>query len=58
MTTTWRHTWARVAGEGGVIIGSILIALAIDALWEARQEAELTREHLEALVSEFRSVQD
>jgi hypothetical protein len=41
-----------------VIIGSILIALALDALWEARQEAELTREHLEALVSEFRSVQD
>jgi len=32
--------WRRVFVEGGVIVGSILLAFGIDAWWERRQERE------------------
>ena len=41
--------WARVAVEGVAIILSILLALGIDAAWDARQERAREREYLTAL---------
>lgn len=58
MARTESISWTRVVVEGVVIVGSILIAFGIDALWETRQANELTQQHLEALVAEFRSVRD
>ena len=38
--------WSRYLVEGGVIVGSILLAFAIDAWWEDRSEQALEREFL------------
>ena len=45
--------WRRVLIEGVVIVGSILLAFAIDAWWDERQERSLTDRRIEALLSEF-----
>ena len=37
-------SWRRVLGEGSVIVASILLAFAVDAWWDGRQERE--DEHL------------
>jgi len=41
--------WARVAAEGVVIVASILLALAVDALWDRRSDAEAERRYLQLL---------
>ena len=43
----------RLALEGLVIVGSILLAFALDAWWEARAQAEQTDELVAALIEEF-----
>ena len=51
----------RVAGfavEGLVIVASILLAFAIDALWNERQERERMFEYLTALEGEFLAARD
>lgn len=45
--------WSRLAIEGVVIIGSILIAFAIDAWWEERLERQDERRYLTSLHQEF-----
>ena len=47
--------WPRFLIEGLVIVGSILLAFAIDAAWDARQEAELDRAYLETVRSDLRA---
>ncbi len=42
-----RHIpWLRVFVEGVVIVGSILLAIGIDASWDRRQDAALERQVL------------
>ena len=53
-----RIPWARIFAEGVLIVVSILLAFAIDAAWDRHQEREVTRRHLQALVSEIREIQD
>jgi hypothetical protein len=45
--------WARVLVEGVVIVASILLALAADAWWDARQDRAEERRILAALSVEF-----
>ena len=45
--------WARVLVEGIVIVGSILLALAVDEWWENRELREAEMEILERLADEF-----
>lgn len=45
---------AALLREGLVIIASILIAFAIDAWWDARQERDRTEVYLSALADDFR----
>ena len=50
--------WTRILVEGVVIVGSILLAFGIDAMWDARQERQRTERHLQALIREVRQTQD
>ena len=45
--------WVRLAVEATAIVGSILIAFAIDAWWQERQEDKAAREILVSLQEEF-----
>ena len=45
--------WLRVFVEGLVIVGSILLALALDAWWDGVQEAERRQALLRGLASDF-----
>jgi hypothetical protein len=49
-----RAKWSQMVLEGVVIVGSILLAFAIDAAWDARGERQLERSLLEALAEDFR----
>jgi hypothetical protein len=51
--TESRALWRHLAMEALVIVGSILLAFAIDAAWDARQEREELREVLEGLRTEL-----
>lgn len=53
MPDTKRPSLARLALEATVIIGSILLAFALDAWWDERQEVERVSELLEAVAAEF-----
>lgn len=46
-------SWLRVLAEVVVIVGSILLAFAIDAWWDGRQEDQRRRELIEALDLDF-----
>jgi hypothetical protein len=46
------------AVEGLVIVASILLAFAVDALWDQRQERERMLEYLTALEGEFLAARD
>lgn len=48
-----RSQWQKWISEGLVIVVSILLAFAIDALWDERQERIEEKEVLEALLVEF-----
>ena len=48
----------RVLVEGVVIVGSILLAFAIDASWDRRQEQAETNRQLEALIQELRQTRE
>ena len=45
--------WSRVLIEGAVIVGSILLAFAIDAAWDQRQEDARTDRQVSALIQEL-----
>ena len=49
--------WPRILAEGTAIIVSILLAFAIQAWWEGRQEGEIESEILTGLISDFRANQ-
>lgn len=46
--------WLRILAEGTAIVVSILLAFAIDAWWDERQEAAAQRAQMRALLEEFR----
>ncbi len=49
-------TWSRVLAEGAVIVVSILLAFAIDALWEQRQDRRAELSYLRALLVDVADV--
>lgn len=51
-------SWARVLGEGLIIVVSILLAFWIQAWWEGRQEAEREQHLLNALRDDLVSMQE
>ncbi len=53
--TKSRPLAARLMLEGAAIVGSILVAFAIDAAWDYRGELETERELLTSLSEEFRA---
>ena len=50
--------WPRILAEGTAIVVSILLAFAIQAWWEGRQERAVEAEILAGLTSDFRSNHD
>jgi hypothetical protein len=48
----------RIAAEGAVVVASILLAFAIDALWTERLERKVEREELSRLYAEFERNRD
>lgn len=46
--------WSRLAAEGGVIVCSVLVALAADAFWQDREARAKGREDLGAVLEEVR----
>ena len=53
MNTNQKIPWARLAVESAAIVGSILIAFAIDAWWEKQQEQRDERTYLTSLRQEL-----
>lgn len=45
--------WSRALLEGGVIVGSILLAFALDAWWDARGEAEAERAYVSRIEADL-----
>lgn len=58
MTSSNQINWARISVEGGAIIASILLAFAIDAWWDDRQERVEERQVLLGLQEEFAAIRD
>ena len=52
---TKKIPWVRILVEGAVIVGSILLAFAIDAAWDARNDRVEEAEKLRRLEAEFRA---
>ena len=50
--------WLRVFVDGVVIVGSILLAFALDAGWDNRNREDELREQLEVVVREMESARD
>ena len=55
MAEVKRSAWKRLSIEATVIVGSILLAFAIDAWWDQRQERSLERTALIGLQSEYQN---
>ena len=53
MNETQEIPWNRIAIEAAAIVASILLAFAIDAWWDERQERLEEQEVLSALIAEF-----
>lgn len=58
MTESQKIPWNRLAVEAAAIVASILLAFAIDAWWDERQERAEEREVLESLHVEFEANRD
>ena len=54
MPATTQIPWKRLSAEAAAIVLSILVAFAIDAWWDERQERAEEREVLESLYVEFK----
>ena len=50
--------WLRITAEGTAIVISILLAFSIEAWWQARGEMDQEREHLQALLDDFKATKD
>jgi hypothetical protein len=57
MTTNRNIAWDRIFVEGVVIVASILLAFAIDAWWQDREDRQREVILLEALLGEFERLQ-
>jgi hypothetical protein len=53
MTANENIPWKRLSVEAVAIVGSILLAFAIDAWWEERLDRQMERDDLESLHAEF-----
>ena len=53
MTKNQPIPWLRIGTESVAIVGSILLAFAIDAWWDERQERRLESEYLAAVLDEI-----
>ena len=55
MTDEQRIPWKRLYVEAAAIVASILLAFAIDAWWEDRQERVLEQQYLASLKADFQA---
>lgn len=55
MTEHQSIAWSRILIEGSAIVASILLAFAIDAWWEDRQQRKSDITHLHGVLEEFES---
>lgn len=53
-----RIPWLRVFVEGGVIVGSILLAFSLDAWWDNRQRENELRDQLDVVARELESARE
>ena len=53
MTRSEKIPWKRISVEAAAIVGSILLAFAIDAWWDELKDRELEQELLASLIEEF-----
>ena len=53
MSVNQKIPWKRISIEAVAVVGSILLAFAIDAWWQERQEREEETEQLSRLHAEF-----
>jgi hypothetical protein len=53
-----KQRWAQMAAEGLVIVGSILLAYAIDAWWDDHQSNQEEQEIVAGLITEFKTHRD
>ena len=51
-------TWMRVLAEGAVIVGSILLAFALDAWWDDRNRWNELEDQLGVVAREMRSTEE
>jgi len=58
MANTQKISWKRLTVEAAAIVGSILLAFAIDAWWEQQKEVRDEQELLVSLVREFELTRD
>lgn len=58
MTANERIFWQRLSVEAAAIVASILLAFAIDAWWDERQERQTEHDDIERLHAEFVSNRD
>ncbi len=58
MSDEQKVPWLRLGLEAVAIVGSILLAFAIDAWWDAATEEQRERELLESLLDDFRRSKD
>ena len=56
MANTQNIPWKRLFAEAAAIVGSILLAFAIDAWWENRSERETEQWLMERLRADFREI--
>ena len=56
MTESQNIPWKRISVEAAAIVASILLAFAIEALWEARQANKQRLDHVTALDRDFRQM--
>ncbi len=50
--------WKRISAEAAAIVASILLAFAIDALWQQHRDEEREQELLQALLDDFTSTKE
>jgi len=55
---TGKIPWLRILLEGVVIVGSILLAFAIDTAWEGRQERRSEQAYLERIIADLQETRD
>ncbi len=58
MTTSQKIPWKRIPVEAAAIVASILLAFAIDAWWEQRQQRDEAKDQLAAILVDMQTAEE